>query len=223
MNESDYKEIAEKIENDYLIIKKQSWWKPLVSIISVLVGFFGLNYAIFREDEVIKKKREQAIQLVEYIKTDSIESQTLLTTFNRNFPLATIIPWHPNIKKQHGETININLPTGWVKCDGSVITDSESPLLGAVTPNLNGNKLFIRGSEESGIIQDQSWKNLHIRSQRSDQSTTGVSAINSSRWNSSDIYTGWSHGPEKVGINLKWGNEEIKPKNFSVIWIMKIK
>lgn len=42
------------------------------------------------------------------------------------------------------------LPDGWIECDGSVLSDSDSPYNGATIPDLNGDNKFLRSSDTSG-------------------------------------------------------------------------
>lgn len=43
-----------------------------------------------------------------------------------------------------------NLPDGWVECDGSALSDSDSPFDGATLPDLNATPSFMRGGISSG-------------------------------------------------------------------------
>lgn len=55
----------------------------------------------------------------------------------------------PYVKSFTGIPSN-NMTAFWVECDGSVLSDSESPLNGQTLPNLNGLNQFIRGNSTSG-------------------------------------------------------------------------
>jgi len=44
-------------------------------------------------------------------------------------------------------------PKGWVRCDGKVINEGKSPFDGENSPNLNGEKLFLRGSKDIERVQ----------------------------------------------------------------------
>lgn len=59
-------------------------------------------------------------------------------------PIGTILPW----LKSYTNTPQ-TLPTGWVECDGSVVSDADSVYDGQNLPDLNGGE-FIRGSTTSG-------------------------------------------------------------------------
>lgn len=43
-----------------------------------------------------------------------------------------------------------DIPDYLILCDGSVISDSDSPLNGQTVPNINGENRFIRGNTVSG-------------------------------------------------------------------------
>ena len=68
-------------------------------------------------------------------------------------PLGSIIAWTP---MPDADTLNpTSLPEGWVLCDGSVIDGGIWD--GRKTPNLNGEKRFLRGylSMSQKVIQIQ--------------------------------------------------------------------
>ena len=43
----------------------------------------------------------------------------------------------------------VTIPSGWQRCDGSNIT--EGPLTGRNTPNLNGERYFLRGGDDFSV------------------------------------------------------------------------
>lgn len=59
-------------------------------------------------------------------------------------PIKTILPWAKSLG------VAISLPDGWHECDGSVVSDADSPLNGVTLPNLNSVQRFLRGSTTSG-------------------------------------------------------------------------
>lgn len=77
---------------------------------------------------------------------------TFSTELNNNFlsicPVGSIIPWAKTI------TGTPALPVAWKECDGTTISDANSPMNGQAVPNLNGSteatKLFLRGASASG-------------------------------------------------------------------------
>lgn len=59
-------------------------------------------------------------------------------------PIGTILPW----LKSYTNTPQA-LPTGWVECDGAVLSDGDSVYDGQTLPDLNGGE-FLRGAATSG-------------------------------------------------------------------------
>ena len=77
----------------------------------------------------------------------------------REMPLGTILPWVTKPSKEAGNPVD-SLPYGWVRCDGHVIPE-PSIWTGTYTPNLNGERRFLRGSDdvhqltlEDDMVQD---------------------------------------------------------------------
>merc|ERR1719342_1817251 len=63
-------------------------------------------------------------------------------------PIGTIISWVMMVDKNGGEVAP--LPENWQKCDGSVITHGIWE--GKYTPNLNGEKRFLRGGDDNDVL-----------------------------------------------------------------------
>ena len=60
-------------------------------------------------------------------------------------PVGAVVAW---LKSFTG--VPQTLPIGWVECDGSVISDGDSPMDGQTVPDLNGDNRFLRGETTSG-------------------------------------------------------------------------
>merc|ERR1719264_357430 len=74
-------------------------------------------------------------------------------------PLGTILAWvpHPEVS-----LANEDLPEGWLRCNGSTIT--KGPWAGGKTPDLNGEKRFLRGASDSEVLsmeEDQMQDHKH--------------------------------------------------------------
>ncbi|MDX1461968.1 MAG: hypothetical protein R3359_02840 [Marinirhabdus sp.] len=138
-------------------------------------------------------------------------------------PIGSIIAWH-------GSMAGVGaLPDGWQLCDGSLITDSDSPLFGGPTPNLNGNTVsisgdlssgrFLRGGSTSGIFQSDQSNNLYRIY------GTGASGSSSIVLNNNGtpslIQTDNTSGSQSYGFQLR--GVETRVTNMSVIWIVRIK
>jgi len=65
-------------------------------------------------------------------------------TFNCLAPVGSVMPHLTSF------TGVPTIPLGWCECDGSTISDSESPLNGVTIPDLNGDGKFLRGNTTSG-------------------------------------------------------------------------
>ena len=80
----------------------------------------------------------------------------------REMPLGSIISWvfNPDMNSEHTEA----LPLGWVRCNGDIIP-SPSPWAGSNTPNLNGERRFLRGGpdDQALVVEDDSLQDhMHI-------------------------------------------------------------
>jgi hypothetical protein len=62
---------------------------------------------------------------------------------NYSVPVGCILAWAKDI-----ETLEI--PDGFVECNGQTIDDEESPLDNVTIPDLNGDNSFLRGNSTSG-------------------------------------------------------------------------
>jgi len=143
----------------------------------------------------------------------------------RNFtaPVGTIVAWH---KSMPG---TLHLPDGWMECNGDEVKDKTSPYFGKTLPILNGEARFLRGGIESGVLQDQEWKGFSARTypQGPDgppfvafKQSIDASKVSSS-WGPNGLATGaYKH---ETGITFKFDDSEVRPKNMSVVWIIKIK
>jgi len=60
-------------------------------------------------------------------------------------PIGSVLFW----AKDYSGSIP-TIPSGWLECDGSVVSDADSPLNGVTLPDINGNDYFLSGSNASG-------------------------------------------------------------------------
>lgn len=87
-----------------------------------------------------------------------------------NLPVGSIIAWHRDLAMPDQSTpLAVDLPPGWVACNGQPLVDPDSILNGATIPNLNGAggelKRFLRGAEKSGEMEnDQIKDHVHLES-----------------------------------------------------------
>ena len=64
-------------------------------------------------------------------------------------PVGTILSWVLRVDNDGGEIVD--LPDGWMRCDGSVIPPG-SIWTGKQVPNLNGERRFLRGGSDAKIL-----------------------------------------------------------------------
>merc|ERR1719270_265655 len=64
-------------------------------------------------------------------------------------PIGTILAWTP--KPEKTSTNMVDLPRGWMFCNGSDIT--EGPWKGGKTPDLNSIGAFLRGGSEDLVLE----------------------------------------------------------------------
>ena len=98
-----------------------------------------------------------------------------------------------------------NMTSFWVECNGSALSDAESPLNGGTIPNLNGSggtKRFLRGHTTSG---GEGGNDTHTHSQ---------ATANRQACTASGYYRPTS-GTTESGSTL--------PSYYEVVWIMKVK
>jgi len=103
------------------------------------------HYVIKEEGDVNKKTVYCGMDTSSY---DNVE-QTEETELSAMTPIGTIIAWIPKITPDGNL---LPLPTGWLFCNGTEIT--EGPWKGSFTPQLNN--LFLRGGDEETVLETQS-------------------------------------------------------------------
>jgi hypothetical protein len=154
-------------------------------------------------------------------------------TRNRvDVPIGSIIAWHKSFANTP------SLPNNFLECDGSVINDSDSPYNGQTLPNLNGDARFLRGGAVSGTEQDDAMQRITgscSSTLLSANSMTGTGVFTEAIIGTPSIeadnaaegteYTGYTFdSADSVAPNAaKTDDEETRPINMSVVWIMRIK
>ena len=160
-------------------------------------------------------------------------------------PLGTITAWTPKNAVDSNE--NIDLPDGWLPCDGHSI--ENGPWAGGTTPNLNTNGHFLRGGLEDNVMEfeeDQMQNHEHTDPGHS-HSSKPHSHSYQDRTPYGDGSGGWPCGEKcrlktydettsmsnvSVTINSARSNiggvsssyrrgAETRPRNMKVIWVMK--
>jgi len=125
-------------------------------------------------------------------------------------PIGSVIAWLKSFTSVPA------LADGWVECDGSTISDSDSPMNGQTLPDLNSpadtglKGMFLRGHTTSGLTETS--QNLaHTHTVGIGNTDTGSGRVADSEGNVGTVTTGSS------------GGTEARPHNYSVVWIMRIK
>jgi len=123
---------------------------------------------------------------------------------NAMAPIGTILSWAKTISGVPA------LNDHWLECDGSVISDAESPMDGQTLPNLNSTNRFLRGNSTSGGTGGVL---THTHTGTSDNTdndpcTSGLSA---------SIIQQHTHslGTTSTGSSV--------PLYYDVVWIMRVK
>lgn len=166
----------------------------------------------------------------------------IATTHAALVPIGSIVAWHKALVGASAP------PAGWVECNGQVLSDPASTLDGQTIPDLNGESLFLRGGLSAGQVQDEdvsvdglfvdmahshSLSTSHVSANRdgggnfSGSSNTGIPAFQSaSYWNTLPL-AGSDHthtvGSYSGQHSVQGGGTETRPKNMSVVWIMRVR
>jgi len=149
--------------------------------------------------------------------------QSVPYALNAGMPVGAIIAWH--------KTLYNSLPSNWVECNGGTVSDPESPIYGQPIPNLNGEGRFLRGSTVSGTMQEDAFQGHKHKDLYVDTTKMGWYFTDAGAGAATFVIT----MPDTVNV-LSVGNpsddgtngtprtaSETRPKNMSVVWIMKIK
>ncbi|MGJ8665003.1 MAG: hypothetical protein ACSHW7_01435 [Patiriisocius sp.] len=143
-------------------------------------------------------------------------------------PVGAIVAWH-------GSLSNVGpLSSEWKLCNGAVINDPESPLDGQLTPNLNGALLtstglivrgrFLRGGASSGMLEVDSVNRItNITNSTGQTNTQNISIPTSGQSVPIANTVGGLTSPATHSTRYTVSNQENRPVNMSVIWIIRIK
>ncbi len=133
-------------------------------------------------------------------------------------PIGGIVAWAKSLSGVP------SLAEGWVECDGSVLVDAQSSLNGQTIPDLNGGE-FLRGASTSGGTGG------------SDTSTSTLATFGSTGSRTTGAKVGYIGDPAAVGMIDDGGGGastfvqtrpqssafSIIPKNYEVVWIMRVR
>merc|ERR1712198_781654 len=193
-------------------------------------------------NEQNKEDIDQNKAYIEQNKEDIERNMNNIATLNLA-PIGTISAWVTKPSKKTREDKMVSLPDGWVRCDGATIPE-PSVWAGQLTPDLNGEKRFLRGALDSEVLtleEDQmqdhkhnvtdlghthsyddkypSWKDNedgHTGPQKADTDNDRFDKSHSRTSGSS--HTGIT--VDLVSSSYRSGSET-RPKNMNVIYIMR--
>ena len=115
-----------------------------------------------------------------------------------------------------------------IRCDGSTI-DHPSPWAGKLTPDLNTERRFLRGGHDSDQLKleddsikshDHSTKDTFFWPYPSPSCPTGSHQVNI--WGIDSNHNQDDRRCEEDFSTGSTGNEETKPKNMNVIFIIRV-
>jgi hypothetical protein len=151
-------------------------------------------------------------------------------------PIGSIIAWHKDFSNTPA------LPYGWVECNGQTLNDPGSPYHNQVIPNLNGDpnganspglsekaRMFLRGGTQSGNGENDAFQghrhsisgNYNIAATCSNSGSDDRRADCSSYGTAVSISIGDPTTDSTNGTPRT--ASETRPKNMSVVWIMRVK
>jgi len=125
-------------------------------------------------------------------------------------PPRSIVAWHGSFVTPPP------LPEDWQLCNGLECRIDNSPLIGQVIPNYNGDGRFIRGSATSGTLQNASEIDRYVRN----ATALVVNTYNTETGTSAPAATPRTTGT--AGADLGPLIVAFRPINVSMNWIMKV-
>ena len=136
-----------------------------------------------------------------------------LASINENLgyaalPIGSLMAWAKTITGVPA------LPSGWVQCDGQVLSDADSPLNGQTMPALNAANKFIRGNATSGGTGGAD-THTHTFSFSTD-AASGTAA----QGGSSTVKYSSTHSHTVAGTSIAANN---LPPYYGVVWVIRVK
>jgi len=130
-------------------------------------------------------------------------------------PIGSVVSWLKNY------TNTPSLPDGWVECDGSTLSDSDSVYNGQVIPDLNGDERFLKGSSTSGT-EGGTTNHRH----QWHESAAGVGwdthSVDGQTWNSAGNLVSEADR-HNTDFYTNTASSDPRPPFYSVVWIMRVK
>ena len=136
-------------------------------------------------------------------------------------PVGTIIAWHPDFPNPGFQS---NPPWGWVRCNGQVLSDSESPYNGRTMPSLNSatqdgstnSGMFLRGGPASGVAQADATAANGLTLLYTGNVSGGACPY------AAPYYVCTTSAPIQ-GAWIYSNDTDTRPANMTVVWIIRVK
>lgn len=150
-------------------------------------------------------------------------------------PVGSIVAWHRSIVSPP-----LELPDGWLACNGQECRIEGSPFFGVSLPDLNSGEeggVFLRGGRISGTSQidstrmpnapfviSEAGEHAHrIARDRPRDATTDRVAAAGQGGNDIETRAVMTGVANRHTHPITGGDTETRPKNMSVVWIMRVK
>jgi hypothetical protein len=144
-------------------------------------------------------------------------TETVKENANASPPIGAIIAWH---KTMTGVPA---LPGNWLECDGSVISDGDSPMNGETLPDLNGETAFIRGGAASSNTKEGDAMQGHDHQYQRGGFREGGGSIYQVVYGGAPSTIDFSAPSENGSYGLPRTADETRPINMTMVWIIRIK
>ena len=127
------------------------------------------------------------------------------------------------------DTLNpTSLPSGWVFCDGLKIEGGIWD--GRTTPNLNGERRFLRGGNENDVLkledEETNYRDIYFLPDFTHDNGDRGHAFSCSDYGGEELFAleieSLDDNPDDFLCERKGGDEN-RPKNMNILWIMKVK
>jgi len=132
--------------------QQQARWQEETTILweattsrSESFSFMTIN-DILEENTRVKRENQRLTNVIE---TSIAQLRQDMDNMNNLLPVGSIIAWVTKPTKYTSELAS--LPDGWVRCNGDIIP-KPSIWAGKLTPDLNGEKRFLRGSSDRDVL-----------------------------------------------------------------------
>jgi hypothetical protein len=109
--------------------------------------------------------------------------------------------------------------TGFVSCEGQILSDASSPIDGQTIPSLNTSSYFIRGASTSGDTGGTE-THTHITTGIDSNDHTGTDVSPSNVTGSGNLFTATTHSHS---FTLNYAAAGNVPAGFTAIMLMRVK